>query len=53
MKYRLFPRIIAAGDYFFFAQNGNGGDYLGEGNYSREAIISNIAHWKSCPKYFV
>ena len=19
----------------------------------REAIISNIAHWKSCPKYFV
>ena len=22
-------------------------------DYSREAIISNIAHWKSCPKYFV
>ena len=20
--------------------------------YSREATISNIAHWKSCPKYF-
>ena len=21
------------------------------GDYSREVIISNIAHWKSCPKY--
>ena len=38
----VFPRIVAGGggDYFFFAQN--------RGNYSREAIISNIAHWKSC-----
>ena len=26
---------------------------LARSNYSREAIISNIAHWKSCPKYFV
>ena len=23
------------------------------GDYSREAVISNIAHLKSCPKYFV
>jgi len=23
------------------------------GDYSREVIISNIAHWNSCPKYFV
>ena len=23
------------------------------GDYSGEAIISNIAHWKSCRKYFV
>ena len=22
-------------------------------NYSRVAVISNIAHWKLCPKYFV
>ena len=22
-------------------------------DYSREVITSNIAHWKSCPKYFV
>ena len=29
---------------WFFAQKG--------GDYSREAIILNIAHWKSCPKYF-
>ena len=21
------------------------------GDYSREVIISNIAHWKLCPKY--
>ena len=30
-----------------------GGDYLREGNYSREAFISNISHRRSCPKYFV
>ena len=36
---RLFP---------FIAQKG--GDYSREGDYLREAIISNIAHWKSCPK---
>ena len=28
------------GDYFFFS-------------HQKGAIISNIAHWKSCPKYFV
>ena len=27
----------------FFAQKG--------GDFSRKAIFSNIAHWKSCPKY--
>ena len=35
----VFPRIMA------------GGDYLREGDYSREVIISNIAHRKLCPKY--
>ena len=29
----------------FFAPKG--------GDYSRETIISNTAHWKSFPKYFV
>ena len=37
----VFPQIIV------------GGDYLEEGDYSREAIISNIAHWKLCLKYYV
>ena len=37
----VFPRIIAGSP--FFAHKG--------GDYSREAIISNIAYWKSCPKY--
>ena len=35
----LFPWLIARAIIFFFAQKG--GDYL------REVIISNIAHWKS------
>ena len=35
----------------FFAHKG--GDYSREGDHLREAIISNIAYWKSCPKYFV
>jgi len=39
-KVTVFPQIIAGG-----AQKG--------GDYWTEAIISNIAHWKSCPKYFV
>ena len=32
-------------NFFFFAPKG--------GDYSREAIISNISHRRSCPKYFV
>ena len=28
-----------------------GDDYSREGDYSREVIISNITHWKSCPKF--
>ena len=35
----------------FFAHKG--GDYSREGYCLRGAIISNIAHWKSCPNYFV
>ena len=35
----------------FFAHKGD--DYSREGYYLREAVISNIAHWKSCPNYFV
>ena len=35
----VFPRLVA------------GCDYLREGDYSREVIISNIAHWKLCLKY--
>ena len=45
-NYRIFPWIIEPGTIIsFFAQKG--------GDFSREAIISNITHWKSCPKYFV
>ena len=39
------------GHYFFLSLKG--GDDWREGNYWREAIISNIAHWKSFSKYFV
>ena len=51
----VFPRIIDRGRLFLYLhQKGaiislfalEGGDYL------REVIISNIAHGKSCPKYF-
>ena len=35
----------------FFAHKG--GDYSRKSDYLREAIISNIAYWKPCPKYFV
>ena len=41
----IFPQIIARGDHYFFAQKG--------GDNSREAVISNTAYWKWCPKYFV
>ena len=42
---------IPRGDYYFFSHKG--GDYAREGNYLREAIIFNIAHWTSSTKYFV
>ena len=41
----VFPRIIAEGDSYFFPTKRS---RLFEG-----AIISNIARWRSCPKYFV
>ena len=41
----LLPILIAGAIISFFAPKG--------GDYSREAIISDIVHWKSCPKYFV
>ena len=42
-----FPWIIAECDYFLFRMQ------IKLSDYSREAIISNVAHLKSCPKYFV
>ena len=44
----VFPRIIAAAIISFFAPKG--GDYSWEGDYSREATISNISHRRSCLK---
>ena len=41
----VIPPIIAGGDEYFFPTKRS---RLFEG-----AIISNIAHWRSCPKYFV
>ena len=41
----VFPGIVAGGDYFFFPTKRS---QLFEGT-----IISNIAHWRSCPRYFV
>jgi len=41
----VITRIIAGGDYYFLSTKRS---QLFEG-----AIISNIAHWRSCPKYFV
>ena len=41
----LIPQIIAGGDYYFLSTKRS---RLFEG-----AIISNIAHGRSCPKYFV
>ena len=40
------------GNYFYF-RTPKGGDYLREGDYSREAFISNISRRRSYPKYFV
>ena len=42
---------VAGGDYFF-VQLTKWGDYFREGEYSRQAIISNKALRKLCPKYF-
>ena len=39
------------GDYFFFHIKRE--RLFKGGDYSREVIISNTAHCKSCPKYFV
>ena len=47
----VFPRIMAGAIISFFAPKG--GDRLREGDYSREAIISNISHRGSCLKYFI
>ena len=47
----VFPRAIAGTIFFFSATKG--GDYSRQDDYLKEAIISNIAHWKSCHKYFV
>ena len=42
----VFRQITAGANLFLFSpQKG--------GYYSREAVISNIAHWKSYPKYLV
>ena len=43
----VFPRIIAGGNYSFFAPKG--GSYSREGDSLREAILSNIAHRRSRP----
>ena len=45
----FFPNTVFL-DYFLPPK---GGGYYKEDEYSREAIISNNAHWKLCPKYFV
>ena len=46
----LFRWIITRSDYFYFSPQ-TWGDYSREGDYFREAVISNISHWKSGPKY--
>ena len=46
----VFPQIIAGGNYSFFFTPKKG-SYSREGDYSKEAIISNIAHRKSYPIY--
>ena len=51
----IFPQIIAGGNYSKEATTATTTTIpLFEGNYSREAIISNIAHdhWKSCLNLF-
>ena len=41
----VFPRIIDGGDDHCFPTK--------RSRLIKGAIISNIAHWRSCPKYFV
>ena len=41
----VIPRIIAGGDHYFLSTK--------RSRLFERAIISNIAHWRSCPKYFV
>ena len=48
----VFPSIIAEGNIILFS-NQKGAVIQGKVHSSREAILSNIAHWKSCPIYFV
>ena len=52
----IFPQIIAGGNYSKEVTTATTTTTipLFEGNYSREAIISNIAHdhWKSCLNLF-
>ena len=43
--YRISSNIIAGGDYFYFRTL--------RGRLFEGAIVSHIAHWESCPKYFV
>ena len=46
------PQWLLSGTIIsFFAHKG--GDYSRKSDYLREAIISNIAYRKPCPKYFV
>ena len=40
----VFPRIIAESDDYFLPTK--------RSRFFEGAIISNIAHWRSCPKHF-
>ena len=50
MSYPFFFQLLYSSTIFCKPK---GGGYFKEGDYSREAIISNNAQWKLCPKYFV
>ena len=47
----VFPRIIAGGAISSILASKGGGIIQGEAIIQREAIISNIAHWKSRSEY--
>ena len=52
LKYRISSNN-SRGDYFYFRTKKRG-NYSKAGNYYQmEAIISNIPHRRTCPKYFV